>query len=131
MAKQKHAQKPESALETTLGWLAIVLAFSLPLYRPWVSLATTVILALWLFGGGLAERARRLRGHRLTAAVLVFLGLNIVSLLWTSDLANGLKYLTKYRYFLLLPMIASVVRPVYRRWAVNAFEIAAGAYFLI
>jgi O-antigen ligase len=126
MAKKADTQEPESALETTLGWLAIILAFALPLYRPWVTLSTTAILVLWLFGGGLAERGRRLRGHRLTIAVLVFLGLNIVSLVWTSDLSSGLRYLTKYRYFLLLPMIASVARPVYRRWTVNAFEIAAG-----
>jgi O-antigen ligase len=125
MAKKSETLEPESALETTLGWLVIVLAFSLPLYRPWVSLATTAILVLWLFAGFM-HRARTLRGHRLTIAVLVFLGINIASLAWTSDPASGLKYLTKYRYFLLLPMIASTVRPIYRRSAVSAFEVAAG-----
>ena len=94
MVKRAERRDPESALETTLGWVVIMLALSLPLYRPWVSLATTAILVLWLFGGGVIDRAGRLRGHRLTIAVLVFLGLNIVSLVWTSDFASGLRYLT-------------------------------------
>jgi O-antigen ligase len=131
MAKQAEHSASESTLDTTLGWLAIVLALSLPLYRPWVTLASSAVLLLWLFGGGLGRRARRLRGHRLTIAVLVFLGLNICSLLWTSDLDRGLKYLTKYRYFLLIPMVASSVRPIYRRFAVTAFELAAGVATLL
>jgi O-antigen ligase len=131
MAQQSDNNEPESTLATTLGWLAIVLALSLPLYRPWVTLASSAILLLWLFGGVLGHRMRRLRGHRLTIAVLVFLGLNICSLLWTSDLDLGLKYLTKYRYFLLIPMVASSVGPIYRRLAVTAFELAAGMATLL
>jgi O-antigen ligase len=130
MATQSDTPE-ESTLETTLGWLTIVLALSLPLYRPWVTLATSVILVLWLFGSGLGLRARRLRGHRLTIAVLFFLGLNIISLGWTSDPVDGLKYLTKYRYLLLIPIVASAVRPIYRRYAVTAFELAAGASALL
>jgi len=121
----------ESTLDATLGWLAVVLAVSLPLYRPWVTLATSAVLILWFFGRGLGFRLRRLRGHRLTLAVLFFLGLNICSLLWTSDLDLGLKYLTKYRYFLLIPVVASSVGPIYRRFAVTAFELAAGAATLL
>ena len=86
MARQPDASEPESSLESTLGLLAVVLAASLPLYRPWVTLATTAILALWLFGGNPKPRIKRLRGHRLTVAVLFFLLLNVTSLLWTDDL---------------------------------------------
>jgi O-antigen ligase len=126
MAYQAESPKPESNLESYLGWLAIVLAVALPLYRPWVTIATSVILILWIFGGGFQLGARRLRGHRLTLAILVFLGLNIVSLVWTSDLQAGLRYLTKYRYLLLIPILASSVRPIYRRYSVTVFGLATG-----
>jgi O-antigen ligase len=125
MATPVNSAGEESILDTTLGWLAVVLAFSLPLYRPWVTLASSAILLLWLFGAGLGTRARRLRGHGLTMAVLVFVALSVLSLLWTNHLPEGLRYLTKYRYFLLIPMIASSVRPTYRRYALTVFEIAA------
>ena len=126
MATQPDTPVPESNLESYLGWLTVVLAVSLPLYRPWVTLATTAILILWLFGGGLRLRIGRLRGHRLTIAVLFFLALNVSSLLWTSDPGAGIRYLTKYRYLLLIPALASTIRPVYRRYAVTVFELAAG-----
>ena len=100
-----------SILAITLGWLTVALALSLPIYRQWVSLATTAIIVLWIFGGSPAPRIRRLRGHRLTMAVLFFLALNVASLLWTEDPGAGLKYLTKYRYLLLIPMLASVIEP--------------------
>ena len=131
MATQTESPDSESNIESYLGWLAVVLAVSLPLYRPWVTIASTAILILWLFGGGFQLGARRLRGHRLTLAILVFLGLNIVSLVWTSDPATGLKYLAKYRYLLLIPFVASSVRPIYRRWSVTIFEFAAGASVLL
>ncbi len=127
MATHADTTEAESNLESYLGWLAIVLAAALPLYRPWVTLATTAILLLWLFGGGLGLRASRLRSHRLTLAILAFLALNVVSLVWSSDPGAGLRYLTKYRYLLLIPMLASSVRPIYRRYAVTAFELATGA----
>jgi ABC-type multidrug transport system fused ATPase/permease subunit len=127
MATQANSSDENPNLESYLGWLAIVLAASLPLYRPWVTLASTVILVLWLFGSGLSLRAGRLRRHRLTLAVLSFIALNLVSLLWTSDPGEGLRYVSKYRYLLLIPMVASSVRPMYRRYAVTAFELAAGA----
>jgi O-antigen ligase len=114
-----------STLAITLGWLTVALALSLPIYRQWVSLATSAIIVLWVFGGSLAPRIRRLRGHRLTMAVLFFLALNIASLLWTEDPGAGLRYLTKYRYLLLIPMLASVIEPAYRRAAVALFSVSA------
>ena len=131
MATQADSTENQTNVESYLGWLAVVLAAALPLYRPWVTLATTAIMVLWLFGGRLRLRAGRLRNHRLTIAVLLFIALNIVSLVWSSDPGAGLRYVTKYRYLLLIPMLASSVRPIYRRYAVTTFELATGASVLI
>jgi len=120
-----------SRLDTIIGWLTIVLAFSLPLYRPWVTLATTLLLAFWLFGPGLSRRCAELRHHRLTLAVLVFVALNVLSLAWTSDLHTGLRYLTKFRYLLLIPILATAIRPVFRRYAVKTFLLATGVSVIL
>ncbi len=40
--------RPRS-VNDVLNWLVVVLAFSLPLYRAWVSLAAILILLLWFF----------------------------------------------------------------------------------
>ncbi len=121
----------ETTLGTYIGWLAVVLAASLPLYRPWVTLATTLILLLWLVGGGLRQRVARLRHHRLSLAVLTFLALNLLSLLWSDDPAEGLRYVAKYRYLLLIPVAATTIRSRYRNLVLIVFQIAAAASVLL
>jgi len=121
----------ETTLDTYMGWLAVVLAASLPLYRPWVTLASTLILLLWLFGPGLRQRIARLARHRLSLAVLTFLALNLLSLLWSNDPAEGLRYVAKYRYLLLVPVAATAIRPWYRHLCLIAFQIAAAASVLL
>ncbi len=118
-------------LDTYIGWLAVVLAASLPLYRPWVTLASTLILLLWLVGGGLRQRVARLRHHRLTLAVLAFLALNLLSLLWSDAPVEGLRYVAKYRYLLLIPVAATTIGPRHRNLALIAFQIAAAASALL
>ena len=108
-----------------LNWLIVVLAFALPLYRAWVSLAAYLILILWFFQGGLRDRIDRLRHHPLTLAITVFLVLNLASLLWSSYPSDGFDYWRKYTYLLLVPAIASSLRP---RFAGRAFlALVAGA----
>ena len=125
------ADAGEAKLDTYVGWLAVVLAASLPLYRPWVTLSTTLILLLWLFARGLPRRVARLRHHRLTLAVLTFLALNLLSLLWSDDPAEGLRYVAKYRYLLLIPVAATAMRSRYRHIALAVFQVAAAASVLL
>ena len=104
-----------------LNWLVVVLAFSLPLYRAWVSLAAYLILVVWFFQGGLRERFDHLKKHPLTVAIVVFMALNLLSLLWSEDPGGGFVYWRKYLYLLLVPAIASSLRPVFALRAFRAF----------
>jgi O-antigen ligase len=108
-----------------LEWLAVVLAASLPLYRPWVSLSAHLILLLWFLAPGLRHRLQLLRGHRLSLAVLAFIALNLLSLAWSADPAAGLDYALKYRYLLLIPMIATVVPEERLSFVAGTFIVAA------
>lgn len=112
--------------DTHIAWLVVVLAFSLPLYRPWVTLASSLIMILWLVGGAMRARATALRADLLSLSVLLFVVLNLLSLIWSDDPRAGIDYLTKYRYLLLVPMIATSVGPAFRRRTVTAFSLAAG-----
>lgn len=109
------------SVNSVLNWVVVVLAFSLPLYRAWVSLAAVLILFLWFFQDRLGDRVARLGHHRLTVAILFFLAVNLVSLLWSSDPANGFEYWRKYLYLLLVPAVASSLRPVFAGRAFLAF----------
>jgi len=115
--------RPRS-VNNVLNWLVVMLAFSLPLYRAWVSLAAILILLLWFFQDRLGDRVARLGHHRLTVTILFFLVLNLVSLLWSEDPTAGFEYWRKYLYLLLAPAIASSLRPVFARRALVAFLTA-------
>ena len=120
-----------SGLREAVSWLTVILAFSLPLYRPWVTLASILIMVLWWFSGNTASRFERLRRDRLTLAVLVFIAINLVSLVWSANPEAGLKYVTKYCYLLLIPMLATAVRAPFRRRATVVFEIAAALSVIV
>ena len=109
------------SVNEVVNWLVVVLAFSIPLYRTWVSLAAALILILWFFQGDLGGRITRLRHHPLTLAIVAFLALNLLSLAWSSDPIEGLDYATKYRYLLLVPAVASSLQPRFVRPALLAF----------
>ena len=125
MVTQSETPDENSDRKPMIGWLTVVLAFSLPLYRPWLGLAATLVMLLWIFGGNLRSESKRLKNHRLTLAIIVFLALNLLSLLWSSDPAAGLRYAAKYRYLLLVPMLATAVSGFFRKRAAAALQIGA------
>ena len=115
----------EERRDIYVGWLTLILAASVLLYRPWIALASTLILVVWVFGRGLRQHFALLRTHRLTLAIVVFLGLNIASLTWSSEPGSGFRYLTKYHYLLLVPALATSLRPAFRRSILTTFSVAA------
>jgi O-antigen ligase len=125
MATQPEQPDPSTDRTAIIEWLTVVLAFSLSLYRPWLTLAATLVMLFWFFGGDLRSRLVRLRHHRLTLAILVFLALNLASLAWSSDPMAGLRYVTKYRYLLLVPMLATAIPLLFRSRTAIAFQIGA------
>jgi len=109
------------SVNDVINALVVVLAFALPLYRAWVSLAAILILILWFFQPDLKAQVMRLGHHRLTMAVLVFLALNLISLFWSEDPGGGFTYWRKYLYLLLIPAVATSVRPAFARAAFIAY----------
>jgi len=112
-----------SSANLYLNYLVVVLAFSIPLYREWVSITAPLIMIIWLFEGRLRDKIHVIKNHTLSVAILLFFGLNLVSVLWSSHPIEGLIYVDKYRYLWLVPVIATSLRENYKRLALNAFLI--------
>ena len=108
-----------------LNVLIVVLAFSVPLYRKWVSIAAPLVMLLWFVEGRLPEKLAALKRHWLSLAVGGFIAFNLFSLLWTSDPVAGLRYVFKYYYLLLIPILATSLRSRFRDRAETAFLTGA------
>ena len=104
-----------------LNVVVVVLAFSIPLYRKWVSIAAPLIMILWFVEGRLPDKLAVLKRHGLSLAVGGFIAFNLISVLWSSNPVAGLDYVFKYYYLLLIPILATSLRSRIRERAENAF----------
>lgn len=118
-------EETRTRINRYLNMLLVVLAFSLPLYRKWVSTAAPLVTILWFVEGRFPEKTAVLRRHWLTLAVAAFVGFSLLSLAWSADPAEGLDYLSKYRYLLLIPVIATSLRERFRALAEVSFVVGA------
>jgi len=97
------------------GWFLAMMALALPLSTSALSILAILILVVWLVEGGYREKVRVITANPVAVAVLCYLALYMVGLLWTEDLARGLGVLTKYWKLMLLPVFLTAVRWDQRR----------------
>jgi O-antigen ligase len=112
-------QKIQHDAELSLGWFAALLAFSIPVSTSAVSVMAVLILTSWLIGGDYSRKLKKMMVHPVSLAVLVYLGLFILGLLWSQDTMAGLAMVEKQWKLLLLPvLISSIVYEHRRRYVV-------------
>jgi O-antigen ligase len=118
---------PALTVEAWIGWLAVLMAVAIPLYHPWIGMAAVLMALIWIFGRGLGARLRRLRGDRLTAAVVAYFAFNLLSILWSGDRLSGLQQLGTTWYVLLVPILTSTIDRAFRRAIATVLVAATSA----
>jgi O-antigen ligase len=103
-------KRSSNKLNLSINYLLVTLALLLPTYRKAVSVVAPLLVILWLFDGPLREKYEAIRKSRLLAGVLLFILLNLVSLLWSANPQEGFEYVSKYRYMLLVIVVATSLR---------------------
>lgn len=90
-------------------WL---LCFSIPLryQNGRIGFFSAIIFLLWILEGNFKYKFHTLKKNKLFILFLIFLGYNVLSLLWTDYLEVGIKTLDPYKYYLLYipPIITSI-----------------------
>ncbi len=92
-----------------------LLAFSLTVSTSALSVLAVLVLFCWVIEGGYREKAAEIFRSEVAVAVLIYLGLHVVGLLWTGDMASGLGMLEKQWKLALMPVFLAAVRPAHRR----------------
>ncbi len=103
------------------AWLLAILALALPLSTSVLSVLALLMFAVWLVEGGYRKKLRVITANPVVMAVLIYLALYVIGLLWTQDLASGLAVLGKYWKLMLLPIFLTAVRWDLRRVYVGFF----------
>ena len=97
------------------SWLLPLLALSLPVSTSAVTVLACLVLLLWAMSGGYGGKMKEIFRNAVCLAVLAYLALHVLGMLWTKDTAAGLDMLAKQWKLLLLPVFLTALQPGLRR----------------
>ncbi|NOQ45814.1 MAG: hypothetical protein GQ559_03955 [Desulfobulbaceae bacterium] len=102
-------------------WFLLLLAFSLPLSTSVMSVAGVLIAICWLVEGEYRGKLLEIVNNPVSIAVLVYLSLFVIGLLWTENLGTGLDMLENRWKLLLMPVFLTAIRYEKRRVYIVSF----------
>jgi O-antigen ligase len=104
--------------------LLILFAFALPLSTSAGSVLAILMILAWLVSGKYKDKFREIFHNPVAVAVLVYLLLHVLGLLWSEDLDWGLSILKKQWKLLLFPVFLTIARKEHTKYYMAAFIAA-------
>ena len=89
---------------------AFCFTLPLPIWNGQTAFFSMLLFLLWILEGNFKEKLRQLGHNKLLVLFFVFLGYNVLSLLWTEYFRIGIETLKPYKYYLLIipPLLTSI-----------------------
>lgn len=113
------------------AWLLPLLALSLPLSTTAVTVLAILIAAAWVAEGEFARKFHEMRTNRVSLAVIIFLLLYLLGIVWSEDKSTGLDTVEKHWKLFLMPLFLTTVRPEHRRRNMYFFLAGLAAAMLL
>lgn len=110
-----------SHIDDINSYLLIAFAFFLPLTVAGGNFFAVLIFLFWLIKADFKNDYEKLKNNSVVIAVILFLLLHIVGLLWTSDISWGLHMLKKEVKFLWFPVFMLFVKKEHIKYYIYAF----------
>jgi len=104
--------------------LLILFAFVLPLSTSAGSVVAITLVITWFLSGDLKKKLDTIIHNPVAIAVLVYLLIHALGLLWTTDMDWGLHLLKKQWKILLFPIFLTLVRKAHIQFYMSAFVAA-------
>ncbi len=104
--------------------LLILFAFALPLSTSVTSILAILLILTWIASGKLFQRITTLSQNPVVIAVLLYIALYAIGLLWSENLDWGLHILKKQWKLLLFPIFLSLAQKKHIRYYLAAFVTA-------
>jgi O-antigen ligase len=109
----------QTSVQTTAqrinSWLLPLLALSLPVSTSAVSVLAILILLFWVIEGKFNDKLLEITRNEVSVALLLYLFLHVVGLLWSDDKATGMDVLQKQWKLMLMPVFLTALQPEHRR----------------
>jgi O-antigen ligase len=104
--------------------LLILFAFALPLTTSTGSITAMLVLLAWALSGNFKQKFMKIRQNPVAIIVLCYIALHIIGLLWSEDIAWGLRILKQQWKLLMLPIFLTIVRREHVNYYMAAFVSA-------
>ncbi len=106
------------------NYLIVALYFTFTI-NTFASFALTFLITLfWFITGDLRKKVAIILHHPLSLTFLALFGMHLIGLIWTQDMHDGLKILSKQKTYILAPLILSFFHPKFTRSAIIALLAA-------
>ncbi|MCI5113623.1 MAG: O-antigen ligase domain-containing protein [Candidatus Electrothrix sp. AX1] len=112
-------------------WLPALLAFALPLSTSVVSVTAALILVLWLIEGRWRNKWAVITSNPVALAVLGFLTLLCLGLLWSDNLIVGIQVIQDYWKIAMLPVLLTAINYRYQGLYITAFVAGISTAMLL
>lgn len=113
------------------SYLLAAIFFTIPIKVGPAYLLGGMMLLLWLLEGNFTEKWLQLRQHPLVWAFWLYALVPVISLLWSQDLAWGLKMVKRGDFFLFFPLYLSVARKEHIKLYLTSFIAAVSVTELL
>ena len=113
--------KFRNSIDNINSYLLILVAFFLPLTVFGGNLFAVLIFFLWLLKADFKTDFHKLKNNKLIIAVLLYLLVHVIALLWTADMESGLYTLRKQLKFLFIPIFMLFVKREHVKYYILAF----------
>lgn len=110
--------------DTLSSPLLILFAFAFPLSTSAGSVTAMLVILAWLLSGSYKEKFVEIGKNPVAIAVLIYIALNAIGLLWTEDMYWGMKTLKKQWKLLVFPIFLTIVRREHINYYLYAFITA-------
>ena len=110
--------------ESLASPLLVLFAFSFPLSTSAGSITAMLIILAWILSGNFKKKFQEIGRNPVAIAVLCYIALNAIGLLWTDDMHWGIKVLKKQWKLLLFPIFLGIIRKEHIRYYLMAFIAA-------
>ena len=106
------------------NYLIVLLLFTITINTAVSYILTILIVLLWIGGGAYRQKIETILHDKLALTFLVLYLLFAAGMLWTQDLDDGWKVLSKQKLYLFAPIVISFFDRRFARYAIYAFLAA-------
>ena len=107
-----------------ISYILIGYAFSFPISKAATNFFEVLAILLWIIEGNWKEKFQLYKTNLLSIAIASLIGFSLLSILWHGNAETTLRYVAKYRHFLIIFVFFSSFDKKYTRTLLSAFLIS-------